>query len=609
MKINPRIMLHYSIILVLLTITLISCTSNTANPNPLSVAISSPTGTVYTKGNVSLQLVVSGTPDTVEILKNDTVLVSNLSAPYSYTWNTSSETEGSYTIKAKVKRGTEIVESDKPLNIIVDRTPPTILSRTPAPGANDILYAAPIQVGFSEAMLASSTSSANLQLSASVPPSTNSTPVSITTSLSDDGKTLTLQGEKNGLTTFDSEARLSLSKLTDLAGNELPQTTWTWNLPAWLTLGSKKLSDADTNRGVSVDPDALELDSKGNPVVVINELTGDNVNGKSLLYAQRWTGTSWERLDTIVEGSGFFFMAAALTLDATGQPIVARGLTLTPLEVVRWNGSGWQALGNSLNIDENKTAAPFTLTTDPSGNPVIAYREELSNSRPSLSQLYVKHWTGTAWELYGVGSLNINSSFSVYDASLALDASGYPVVAWRELDETTFEPSTIYVKRWTGTAWELIGNDKLNTYTVASSPSLQLNSSGQPIVAYIESDGAGLSTVYVREWNGTSWQTLGNGNYPISESSKNAGDVSLALDPLGRPVIRYRTTTTGNSATLEFKRFDGNNWQKIVSEITDNYIYSQTLVLDKDGNPFIAMTKPKDNLLSAIQAYVLQANH
>ncbi len=191
-------------------------TPNPPNPNALTVAISSPTGTAYTNGTLNLQVVVgNGTPESVELLKGDDVLVSNLAAPYTYAWNTSSEAEGSYTLKARAKRGTEIIESEKTVTVIVDRTAPTIAERTPAPGADNVLYSAPITIKFSEPMSASTVTSANIQFIA------NSLPVSLTPSLESDGLTLNLQAVKGGVKEFDTQPELTLSKLTDRAGNEL----------------------------------------------------------------------------------------------------------------------------------------------------------------------------------------------------------------------------------------------------------------------------------------------------------------------------------------------------------------------------------------------------
>ena len=87
--------------------------------------------------------------------------------------------------------------------------------------------------------------------------------------------------------------------------------------------------------------------------------------------------------------------------------------------------------------------------------------------------------------------------------SLAVDSAGNPVVAWSEWDGQLSKD--IYVKRWNGTAWQLVGTTFLdvNVGQDAFSPSLTLDSSGNPIVAWCEGDGAS-SNVYVKRWNGSS---------------------------------------------------------------------------------------------------------
>lgn len=109
-------------LLVLMACSNPSTLNPNPNPNELSVNISSPSGAVYTNGSINIQVVVGGTPDTIELLKNNQVLVGNLTAPYSYTWDTKSEAEGVYELIARASAGGKTVDSEigtsDPLNFI-----------------------------------------------------------------------------------------------------------------------------------------------------------------------------------------------------------------------------------------------------------------------------------------------------------------------------------------------------------------------------------------------------------------------------------------------------------------------------------------------------------
>ncbi len=587
--------LQFVLLFVVVACNLVACnnapSSPTPNPNALTVAISSPTGTAYTNGTLNLQIVVgNGTPESVELLKGDEVLVSNLAVPYTYAWNTSSEAEGGYTLKARAKRGTEVVESEKTVTVVVDRTAPTIAERTPAPGADNVLYSAPITVKFSEPISASTVTSANIQLVA------NNLPVSLAPTLESDGLTLNLQAVKGGIKEFDTQPELTLSKITDRAGNELLLSSWGWTLPSWLTVGGTKVNDLE-NSAVSLNPDGLELDASDHPVLVVNERVEIVGSNKSVLYVKRWTGTQWQRLgDNLKETDFASSISHTLALDSSDNPYVSWEAVGGTVQVARWNGSAWGVVGSILNQNPAQQASPISLSLDTSGNPVLAFTEETSTTATDKKQLYVKRWTGSSWELLGTGSLNQNIDFDTFSASLALDASGNPVVTWTERGNNTFD---IYVKRWTGTAWQLLGSDKLNNQPTGLSPSLVLDASGQPVVAYVEGTPGFNHFVYVKKFDGTNWQFVGSSAAELPSVTFN---VSLALDNAGRPVVHYPMSTNAH-----FKRFDGTNWQEFVKPISS--VSPQSLVLDSEGYPFITVTRENDISTVTTSAFVLQANH
>jgi hypothetical protein len=61
------------------------------------------------------------------------------------------------------------------------------------------------------------------------------------------------------------------------------------------------------------------------------------------------------------------------------------------------------------------------------------------------SNVYVKRWDGSAWASFGDGFLDANTNQNAFAPSMRLDSSGSPVVAWRESDGISFN---IYVKRF-----------------------------------------------------------------------------------------------------------------------------------------------------------------
>ena len=78
-----------------------------------------------------------------------------------------------------------------------------------------------------------------------------------------------------------------------------------------------------------------------------------------------------------------------------------------------------------------------------------------SDTSAGDAEIYLRRWDGSTWsELGGSasgGGISNNSGDSVWP-SVAVGPDGNPWVAWHD---DTPNKTEIYVRRWTGTAWEL----------------------------------------------------------------------------------------------------------------------------------------------------------
>jgi hypothetical protein len=154
-------------------------------PSGLTVTITAPAGTIYTSSSVAISVDVrGGTPELVQLFK-DEVALATLSSPYTYTWNTETEMEGSYKITARASRSGRTFSST-PVTVIVDRANLQVASRSPAPGSTNVAYSTPIQVVFTKAVKAATVSDTTVGFAVS------GVLIEKTLSLSSDGKTLTI---------------------------------------------------------------------------------------------------------------------------------------------------------------------------------------------------------------------------------------------------------------------------------------------------------------------------------------------------------------------------------------------------------------------------------
>lgn len=140
--------------------------------------------------------------------------------------------------------------------------------------------------------------------------------------------------------------------------------------------------------------------------------------------------------------------------------------------------------------------------------------------------------------------------------ALALDASNRPYVAWAETPYSGSVPN-VYAARWTGSAYQRLGGALGDTQ--ASSPVLLMDTSGAPLVAFVESPAsASSSRVRVRRWSGTAWTEVGG---LVSVEGYEPVSVVSALDPQGRPVLAVvQRSRTLPLMRLYVYRFNGTAW-------------------------------------------------
>ncbi|WP_256761789.1 hypothetical protein [Cohnella sp. WQ 127256] len=97
------------------------------------------------------------------------------------------------------------------------------------------------------------------------------------------------------------------------------------------------------------------------------------------------------------------------------------------------------------------------------------------------------------------------------------------------------------VKRFTGSAWESVGNAEFSVGTSSSaSISIAFDSDGTPYVAY--RDDARRNRVTVMKYESNTWSPVGNSGF----SADDASWVRLARDSKDNMNVSY-TSYTGNS--------------------------------------------------------------
>jgi hypothetical protein len=243
--------------------------------------------------------------------------------------------------------------------------------------------------------------------------------------------------------------------------------------------------------------------------------------------------------------------APSLAISATGQVAVAwthlSSDGVTSVRVARLDGTAWTQLGGDLS-----PTGPYALC-DP--DPQIAFQPDgtlLLKAKVEVSpgdwsgDLVVRRWTGTAWEVIG-GVGGPTEGQSVSRARMVIDSGGAPIVAADLASQYSAETSLMIVRRWDGTSWAQVGSD-----SVFAAPEgarfydLLLDASDRLAVFATKYDSA-TSTLTLARWDGAAWQEL-----PGMAGTRS---LRLALDTTGA-LLAATQTTTG----ITINRLDGTAW-------------------------------------------------
>jgi hypothetical protein len=289
-----------------------------------------------------------------------------------------------------------------------------------------------------------------------------------------------------------------------------------------------------------------------------------------------------------------------IVLDSNGSPVVAwvKGNSNQAQVSYAVNGA-WVLLPEPAREPSRLSILP-SVDTRSDNRPVVAYVERYAENSLVYSNLYLRRWTGSSWVNVG-GSLNFRKGYSVETPSIAIDKTGitptnYPTVIWTEWNGTDYD---VRATRRTVTGWQNLGLLDLNPGDRAWRSSLHLDQAGQPVAAFINQSVQGGNDViglYVKRWNGSSWQSYETGITPLNDVNKSLKSYAFTLDKNDRPVVAYIEERLVNNfglyqaRTLKIKRWNGIQWTTLLNEAY-NYQYF-TSALDSLDIAFDSLNQP-----------------
>jgi len=325
--------------------------------------------------------------------------------------------------------------------------------------------------------------------------------------------------------------------------------------PDWISMGQPVKASSSVFADVDATRHALNSTltvSQALPYLGWIEL---NSHGVSKVYVWLWNQSGW-----MLTGESLNMDATHRAMDLTMSsndktPYVAwteqNDKDVPQLYLKHRMGNHWIIDGGSLNLDPTHRAVNPSLAVAGSV-PYLAWSE--ANSL-WVFQVYVKHLMEDGWQLDEGGSLNISATRDAIEPFLVLQAS-VPYLTWIELSEQNFYQ--VYVKRWNGSHWELVGGSlNMEPTNHALNPSMAILGE-TPYVSWVEINSAGVSQLYVKNWDGNSWVTDGgslnmdSGHHALSPSMVRQGPTLYII---------WSELNADGISQIHVKHWSGKEWE------------------------------------------------
>ena len=518
------------------------------------VRITSPTiGTTYANGTVHITAAIDPPVDLPIELRKDGAAFTTLVPPaYEYAWDTTKAVEASYVLTAEVAFSDESATS-APVTIVVDRTPPTI-SRTPSPGAVDVILRAPIQVAFSEPIVLSRSAGATFTLSRDGA----IVPTSIT--LDSQGQTATIGiGDPSALPLPTTLVATIAGPIMDRAGNpaELPSSDWFWDVPTFVKLPP---SPVYPNILPTTRLPAFAVGSDLMPVFATASSTTSGGSLKWQIQVSKYDGTTWAPLGSPSDDIDSASRGVALAVGGERPFVAWRPAAPDPgeIDVSSWNGAAWEAQPSIALASASSILTPI-LRIGRDQEPVILWS--------TGDRYFVARRAQSGWAR-DFGTIPITSllPFDGNHFDMILGDDDNPIVSW-------INPSgTGHVSTWDGSAWTA-APDALSV----NEPFLALDSRRRPM--QIVTGGAGALLVqHLADEN--EWQIL-----PVATVPPQVRHPRIAAGPSGLPVVTYYEAQT---TSVGMARWTGQRWDTRAFAFGSNAIdEAPQLIVDRNGTAWI----------------------
>jgi len=235
------------------------------------------------------------------------------------------------------------------------------------------------------------------------------------------------------------------------------------------------------------------------------------------------------------------------------------------VHVRRWSGSAWEGVGGSdgpggLTNDAAESRLG-DIEVDAAGNAHICWM-----NFDTARSVYYRRWDGSAW-VEDDGSATgrgVSRVANPWWPKMALDDAGRPTIGWEMYNVMTGR-GLVYVRQWDGSTWEELDGSASGAGITGPGPGISVDvASGGGVIFVVWHGGAGAQQIFLRRWDGAGWSELGGSGSGegLSDTTNTSSRPRLDVDAMGRPVVAWNEDVGGASRAY-LRRWDGAAWAEL----------------------------------------------
>ena len=286
-----------------------------------------------------------------------------------------------------------------------------------------------------------------------------------------------------------------------------------------------------------------------------------------------WSNNSWTQLGAELQGAdpddnvGF---AVAMTRDgrriaySRGKNIgAANSSDKGSVFVYDWNGSSWNIVGASMNGSTNGDQFGYSIAFNEDGSKIVVGAPKNDNGGSDAGQVRTFEWNGTVWMPSG-SDINGPSATSGFGEALDLSKDGNTLVvgAWGHNNR-----GRVVAYKWTSGNWATNQTWNGAATTERFGSAVALDEDGNRLVIASQGHSSFTGKVQLYEYSGSSWSTKGSAI--TGDANNDYFGASIDLSDDGNHLI-VGAWEQGNNQRGYAKIYDwnGSSWSQFDQTIT-----------------------------------------